>query len=114
MPVREALRRLAAQRAVEPMKSRSMQVPLMSNERLDDIKRTRRLIEGTAAAWAVDHITPAELNLLHTLTAQLRDSLSCQPSINTRLQINQHFHFTIYRAAPSATNLAMIENLWLH
>src|SRR3546814_16347130 len=45
MPVREALRRLAAQRAVEPMKSRSMQVPLMSNERLDDIKRNRILIE---------------------------------------------------------------------
>lgn len=113
MPVREALRRLAAQRAVEPMKSRSMQVPLMSNERLDDIKRTRILIEGTAAAWAVDHITSAELNLLHTLADQLGDSLSCQASINTGLEINQQFHFTIYRAAQSETMLAMIENLWL-
>src|SRR3546814_1179998 len=74
MPVREALRRLAAQRAVEPMKSRSMQVPLMSNERLDDIKRTSRLIEGTAPAWAVDHITPAELNMFQTLPDQLDHS----------------------------------------
>lgn len=113
MPVREALRRLAAQRAVEPMKSRSMQVPLMSNERLDDIKRTRILIEGTAAAWAVDHITPDELDLLRTLAAQLGDSLSCPASIDTGLEINQKFHFTIYRAAQSETMLAMIENLWL-
>src|SRR5690606_1273194 len=113
MPVREALRRLAAQRAVEPLNSRSMQVPLMSNGRLDDIRRTRLLIEGTAAAWAVDHITRAELERLRTLAKRLGESLSCPATIDTGLEINQQFHFAIYRAARSETMLAMIENLWL-
>src|SRR3546814_18805157 len=36
MPVREALRRLAAQQALEPMKSRSMRVPVVSRARLED------------------------------------------------------------------------------
>src|SRR3546814_18918337 len=71
MPVREALRRLAAQQALEPMKSRSMRVPVVSRTRLEDIRRTRVLIEGTVTAWAVEHITGAMLDTLRGLAAQI-------------------------------------------
>src|SRR5690606_23775886 len=111
--VREALRRLAAQRAVEPMKSRSMRVPVMSDERLEDIRRTRVLIEGTATAWAVSHVTPSELAQLRMLADQIGESLAHPESVDSGLEINQKFHFTIYRGARSASMLAMIESLWL-
>lgn len=113
MPVREALRRLAAQRAVEPMKSRSMQVPVMSEERLEDIRRARVLIEGTVTGWAVAHISPAELARLRILAKQIGHTLAQPGSIQQGLEINQEFHFTIYRAARSDSMLAMIESLWL-
>ncbi|HUG58082.1 MAG TPA: GntR family transcriptional regulator [Candidimonas sp.] len=113
MPVREALRRLAAQRAVEPMKSRSMQVPVISEERLEDIKRARVLIEGTVTSWAVAHITPDELALLQDLAKQIGHSLANPDSINEGLDNNQLFHFTIYKAARSDSMMAMIESLWL-
>ena len=113
MPVREALRRLAAQRAVEPMKSRSMQVPVISEERLEDIKRARVLIEGTVTSWAVAHITPDELVLLQDLAKQIGHSLANPDSINEGLDNNQLFHFTIYKAARSDSMMAMIESLWL-
>lgn len=113
MPVREALRRLAAQRAVEPMKSRSMQVPAMSAERLEDIRRARVLIEGTVTAWAVEYILPAQLARLRVLARQIGHTLTQPGSIREGLAVNQEFHFTIYRAARSDSMLAMIESLWL-
>lgn len=113
MPVREALRRLAAQKALEPMKSRSMRVPVISEERLQDIRRARALIEGTVTAWAVKHIRPEDLSQLRSLASQIGASLSEANSIHYGLEANQQFHFTIYRAARSDSMMAMIENLWL-
>lgn len=113
MPVREALRRLATQRAVEPMKSRSMQVPMISRERLEDIRRARVLIEGTVTAWAVEHITADELDTLRGLASQIGQSLSRADSIREGLEHNQRFHFFIYKTARSDSMLATIESLWL-
>ncbi|MBO9353052.1 FCD domain-containing protein [Bordetella petrii] len=113
MPVREALRRLAAQQALEPMKSRSMRVPVVSRARLEDIRRTRVLIEGTATAWAVEHIGGDTLATLRGLAAQIGQSLANPTSVRDGLEHNQLFHFTIYRAAQSPSMMAMIESLWL-
>jgi DNA-binding GntR family transcriptional regulator len=113
MPVREALRRLAAQQALEPMKSRSMRVPVVSRARLEDIRRTRVLIEGTATAWAVEHIDGDTLATLRGLAEQIGQSLANPTSVRDGLEHNQLFHFTIYRAAQSPSMMAMIESLWL-
>ncbi|CAM4245401.1 GntR family transcriptional regulator [Bordetella muralis] len=113
MPVREALRRLAAQRALEPMKSRSMRVPVISRARLEDIRRARVLIEGSVTAWAVEHITDDELAELRGLAAQIGQSLADPRSVPDGLETNQLFHFTIYRAARSESMMATIESLWL-
>ncbi|WP_459615489.1 GntR family transcriptional regulator [Bordetella sp. 2513F-2] len=113
MPVREALRRLAAQRALEPMKSRSMRVPVISRARLEDIRRARVLIEGTVTAWAVEHIDAETLETLRALAAQIGQSLADPASVRDGLENNQLFHFTIYRAARSDSMLATIESLWL-
>lgn len=113
MPVREALRRLAAQRALEPMKSRSMRVPVISRTRLEDIRRARSLIEGSVTAWAVEHITSDELQTLRDLAAQIGQSLNDPDSVSDGLENNQLFHFTIYRAARSDSMMATIESLWL-
>jgi len=113
MPVREALRRLAAQQALEPMKSRSMRVPLISVERLEDIRRTRLLVEGQATEWAVPRITAAELKTLRVLSQKIGSALNTPRKVASGLEQNQQFHFTIYRAANSPSMLAIIESLWL-
>ncbi|AMG88711.1 GntR family transcriptional regulator [Bordetella parapertussis] len=113
MPVREALRRLVTQRALEPMKSRSVRVPVISRASLEDIRRARVLIEGHVTAWAVEHITAPELAELRALADQIGRSLSDTASVQAGLENNQRFHFTIYRAARSDSMLATIESLWL-
>src|SRR3546814_982113 len=90
-----------------------MRVPVVSRTRLEDIRRTRVLIEGTVTAWAVEHITGEMLETLRGLAAQIGQSLANPTSVRDGLEHNQLFHFTIYRAAQSPSMMAMIESLWL-
>lgn len=113
MPVREALRRLAAQKALEPMKSRSMRIPVISVERLQDILRARLLIEGAVTTWAVERIPERDIPTLRRLADRIGQALSDESSVLTGLDSNQEFHFTIYRAAGSDSMMAVIESLWL-
>ena len=48
MPVREALGRLITEKALEALPNRSVRVPPITLERMDDLLRARILIEGEA------------------------------------------------------------------
>ena len=52
MPVREALGRLITEKALEALPNRSVRVPPITLERIDDLLRARILIEGEAIALA--------------------------------------------------------------
>ena len=67
MPVREALGRLVSEQALEALPSRSVRVPLITRERLDDLLRARCLIEGEMTALALPRLAnlPAILDALH-------------------------------------------------
>src|SRR6201995_2571161 len=56
MPVREALNRLAAERAIESMPNRSVRVPSLSKESLRDLMEARRAIEGLAVERAAENM----------------------------------------------------------
>lgn len=113
MPVRAALNRLAEQRAVQRHKSRSMQVPLLSLERLDDIRRSRVLVEGALTEWAVPRLQRADITRLRQLARQIAQALKTPATVDEGLVHNQAFHFTLYQAANSPTLLSMAESLWL-
>ncbi|HVI80778.1 MAG TPA: GntR family transcriptional regulator, partial [Candidatus Acidoferrum sp.] len=51
MPVREALHRLVAEKALTVVAGRSVGIPPVTVERLEDLQRVRVEIEGAAAEW---------------------------------------------------------------
>ena len=57
MPVREALRRLVAERALEMLPTRSVTLPLMTAERFDEISRLRIALEGLASEAGAAHLS---------------------------------------------------------
>src|ERR1700676_5304421 len=67
MPVREALNRLAAERAIESLPNRSVRVPSLSKESLRDLMEARRAIEGLAVARAAANMDEATLTTLDQL-----------------------------------------------
>jgi DNA-binding GntR family transcriptional regulator len=112
MPVREALRRLTAENALETTTTGSSIVPPVTRKRLDDLCSVRTLLEGAAGARAVPAIDPPMLRSLeHTIDDHA--AAGVEGRIVLMLEKNQEFHFTIYRAAGSETLLQLIEALWL-
>ena len=61
MPVREAVSRLVADKALEVTPNRAVRVPLMSAEQFRDLTKVRIAIEGEAAAQAAQQRTEPDL-----------------------------------------------------
>ena len=112
MPVREALNRLAAERAIEALPNRSVRVPSLSKDALRDLMETRFAVEGLAVARAAANMTAETL-------AQLRDLIAAQSETDSEhiseasARQNRAFHFAIYRQSGSTVLLPIIESLWL-
>lgn len=111
-PVREALRRLVGEKALDVLPNRSVTVPLITVAQLDDIMRVRLEIEGAATAWAAERIGKAAIQRLERLCRDMGRKVE-RGDTQDYLAQNQEFRFTIYEAAASPTVMPIIESLWL-
>jgi DNA-binding GntR family transcriptional regulator len=112
MPVREALNRLTAERALESMPNRSVRVPSLSKDSLHDLMEARFAIEGLAVSRAAANMDAPTLQLLRELIAAQSEKDDEHVSEASAEQ-NRAFHFAIYRCSGSAVLLPIIESLWL-
>ncbi len=112
MPVREAVSRLIAERALVLLPNRSVIVPRMSRERFAQLSRTRQMLEGTLAETVAARATP---ELLHRLAEHDEAMKRCvaQDDFHGALSRNMAFHFALYEAAGEEVVLPLIEMLWL-
>lgn len=111
-PIREALRRLVAEHALEMVPNSYFRVPRMGARELFEIREIRVALEGLATERAVPLFSPADIEALHgydTAIRKLRESGAIKPIIRNI----QQFHFTIYRGAQMPSLVGMIESLWL-
>ena len=67
--------RLVSEQALEALPNRSVRVPLITRERLDDLARARCLIEGQMVALALPNLTADDFALLKQLNCRLRRGL---------------------------------------
>src|ERR1700685_2408937 len=112
MPVREALNRLTVERALETMPSRTVRVPALSKDALQDLRETRFAIEGLAIARAASNMTAESLATLKRLIVAQSETDEEHVSEESAEQ-NRAFHFAIYRQSGSTVLLPIIESLWL-
>lgn len=112
MPVREAFRRLTSEGALEPMASGATRVPTIDAPEFEEITAVRLSNEGLAARLAAGRISPAEIEDLETAHDRVVAAVK-KKDVHAEAQANELFHFTVYRAARSATLLRIIEGLWL-
>lgn len=112
MPVRAALARLQALKALTALKNGSLVVPQMTKERFADLINTRIICEGAATELAASHLSKAELAALVKSGKGLAKAAQ-QQDIESYLEHNHAFKFQIYRACGSESLLFLIETLWL-
>ncbi|MFA0792198.1 GntR family transcriptional regulator [Microbulbifer echini] len=112
MPVREALRRLTSERALELSDTRRVTVPTMTPEKLAEICAARVALECQAAEQALPFVGKGEFEQLRELDGRVTAALQ-QKNIEQYVTANLDFHFTLYRLGRPHIILSLIESLWL-
>lgn len=113
-PVRDAVARLVAERALEVTPKRSVQVPLMSLPQFRELTAIRLGIEGFAAEQAARQRGGTEGAALRRFEATFRrESERRTPDVDAAIVANAKLHFAVYRAAAMPALVAIIEGLWL-
>jgi len=114
MPVREAVSRLVADKALEVTPNRSVRVPLLSAAQFRDLTKVRIAIEGHAAAEAALNRDKGDLGLIAAAEAAMRtESEQVTPDLPRAVELNKTFHFAVYEAAHSPILVEIIRALWL-
>lgn len=113
MPVREALNRLAAARALVPGARRSFVVPTLTHERLHELVNIRAELEGLATQLTASNILPRECNRLDVLNGRMFEAAKAGDRA-AYFRHNQDFHWLIYEASGSQMLIDLIDELWLH
>ncbi len=112
MPVREALRQLAAENALEIQESRRVRVPPMTAMKFTELFEARIALESHTAARALPYISQATVSEIRALDLLIRQAKAAQQHENLR-KFNRQFHQTIYLANPHQVTMPLIESIWL-
>lgn len=111
-PVREAIRRLAAEGALEHLRSGTARVPALTSERLTEVTQVRVALESLAARQAAAHMTADDVLQLEAIQRDLAQARDAR-DYTTYLERNEAFHFTYYRCSRMPNLLRAIESMWL-
>jgi len=111
-PVREAIRRLVAEGAFEMRPNRSVRVPLMTRDKVLELRDLRMAVEGLAAEKAAALATREQITGLRRIANELAAARSRGDSATDRQKIRE-FHFTLCAIAGQPTLLRVMEGLWL-
>ncbi|MGI9391846.1 MAG: GntR family transcriptional regulator [Boseongicola sp.] len=111
-PVREAIRRLTAEGALESGGNRRVKVPMMTREKLEEIGFARLTIEPRLTEIAAQHMSDECIADLVDLDANV-DAAIESGSIEKYLEYNYRFHFRLYDQANASVLKKIAESLWL-
>ena len=112
MPVRESLRRLTAERALQLLNNRRIAVPTMTQQKLEEIYHARVSLESYAAERAMANIDSSGLQRLAEMNERHTQSI-LQDDVENYIYLNFEFHRAFYGYGESEVVMPLIESLWL-
>lgn len=113
MPVRDAVRRLVAERAlaINPANKR-LSVPSLTAERLEQLSLARLWVEPELAARAARNADASLVRQLQAIDADVDEALRLG-DVDRYMTANHAFHFALYERAGADVLLSMAGGLWL-
>lgn len=113
MPVRDAIGRLVATKALEFGANRAVSVPMMTRARYQEILQVRLSLEAMATRRAVPHLTGQKITYLEGINEEMAAAARADDA-KKYFACNRQFHLSIYEAGNSVVILPFIEILWMH
>lgn len=111
-PARDAMNRLLAEGALVNEGPKTVVLPELTLEALDEITATRLALEGLAAERAAANFTAEDIAELARMQRVINKSLD-KKVYQEVLRANLEFHFLVYRKSGWQRLVTMIESLWL-
>lgn len=111
-PARDAMNRLLAEGALVNEGPKTVVLPALTLEALDELTATRLALEGLATERATPNITDADVTQLERLQTLINKGLD-KKRYDDVLKANLEFHFLIYRKSNWPRLVSIIESLWL-
>lgn len=111
IPVREALKTLEAEGQVRYEPHRGYQVARLSVAELTETYEIRRLLEDEAVRLAVPRLTDDDFGVLDSAMESM-ERASRVEDVQTMVESNRLFHFTIFAAAGRPRMVDFIRMLW--
>ena len=99
-PVREAIRQLELEWLVQSFPNKGAIVKGISAQDIEDIYTIRMMIEGLAARWAAEKITPEELDELKE-AVEFEEFYTMKNDTTHLLKYDSRFHDIIFKASKS-------------
>lgn len=111
-PVREAVRRLSSEHAIQIKDNRRLTVPLMTSDRFEELVALRIAVETHAALRALPYISDIVIDRLTEIDGSM-DRFVAERNADQLTLLNQAFHRMLYSVNPAQASLPMIESIWL-
>lgn len=111
-PVREAVRRLSSEHAIQIKDNRRMTVPLMTSDRFEELVALRIAVEVHTARRALPFLSDIIIEKLTELDDRMDERILVRDHDQLTL-LNQAFHRTLYTVNPAQASMPMIESIWL-
>lgn len=111
-PIREAVRRLSTEYAIEVLGNRRMRIPPMSSARFEEVVNLRIAVEGHAATRALPYISSSLIREMTRVDRQM-DRILGSPDRAGLMILNHEFHRLLYSANPHQAALPVVESIWL-
>ncbi len=112
IPVRDALKRLVAERALSMLPNRTVCVPQMTRQRFQELLQVRLSLETMLTRRAAGPIDQNDIAELEQINAEMQAAVG-DDNVKGYLAANQRFHFRLYSAAKSTVALPIVESLWM-
>lgn len=113
IPIREALRKLEAERLVDVTPNKGARVSGISTHDLEDAYSTRILVEVAALRRAAEAMTAQDIDAVRDLASEM-NRLFADDEFERGLEAHQRFHFALYEPSDSDWLMHVIRVLWNH
>lgn len=108
LPVREALRMLAAEGLTEHTANKGSRVPMLDAAELDIVYRMRERLEPLALTESLRHLTDAQVDRLEAIQAEIeRDT-----DLTDFLLLDRQFHLLCYAGCSAEPLTSAVLRLW--
>ncbi|MFK7940145.1 MAG: GntR family transcriptional regulator [Roseovarius sp.] len=111
-PVREAIRRLISEGALEFQGNRRVSVPVLSADNISELILARQWLDPHLTLRATERASLADLDDLTAMDEQLDGAIS-SGDLRAYLELNYRFHQRIYKIADAPILMDLAEGLWL-